>query len=122
MGHFREMEHLRREIDHTLSDLTRGRFLEPGYLPGLGRGRYPQVNICEDENNIYVSALVPGIDPQGGLSVMRRILTQRRASEGKTSPGTEGSGAVVSSLEAWSCLMRWVRPGWKPCAATGCLR
>ncbi|NIQ94635.1 MAG: Hsp20/alpha crystallin family protein, partial [Desulfuromonadales bacterium] len=69
---FTEMDNLRREIDRAFTGFTLGNLREPGFLPGLETGRYPQLNFSEDEHNLYVEALVPGIDAENlELSVMR---------------------------------------------------
>ncbi len=70
----REMDVLRREIDRAFHGY--GREMPPGFLPGLGAGQYPQVNLGEDGDNLYIEALVPGMDPASlELSVMRGTLT-----------------------------------------------
>lgn len=71
----REMENLRREIDNAFSGMGRG-VMQPGFLPGLGTADYPQVNVSEDDDHLYVEALVPGMDPKSlELTVMRGTLT-----------------------------------------------
>lgn len=81
----REMEVLRREIDKAFHGF--GRELQPGFLPGLGTGHYPQVNLGEDGDNLYVEALIPGMDPASlEVSVMRGTLTlagERREMKGE---------------------------------------
>jgi len=73
---FREMESLRREIDGVFRDFGMGRFLEPSFLPGPSTAGYPQVNFSQDENSLYVEAIVPGIDPKDiDLTVMRGVMT-----------------------------------------------
>ena len=66
---FRELDHLRREVERMFQDfgvnLPSGGKRTPAFLPGQGaRGMYPLLNIADDENNIYVEALAPGVDPQ----------------------------------------------------------
>jgi HSP20 family protein len=69
---FREMDNLRRELDRFMGA---GR-LEPGFLPGLGAGRYPHVNVLEDGDNLYVEALIPGLDPKDlELTILKGSLT-----------------------------------------------
>lgn len=73
---FREMENLRREVDDAFSHFRVGRLLTPDFLPGIGAGEYPRVNLSEDENNFYLEAMVPGIKPeQLELSMLQNTLT-----------------------------------------------
>ena len=72
----REMENLRREMDQVFRGLGMGRMPAPTFLPGLEFGEYPRINVSEDANNVYVEALVPGIEPQDiDLNVMKGTLT-----------------------------------------------
>lgn len=102
---FREMENLRREIDSAFRGFGRGVVFEPSFMPGLGAGRYPQVNLREDGESIYVEALVPGLDPKDlELSVMRNTLTlsgERRESEGSGTchRNERGSGKFLRTIE-----------------------
>jgi HSP20 family protein len=58
---FREMEQLHREID----DVFRGAALGLPFSPsGQGVRNFPRINLREDDNHIYIEALVPGVDPQ----------------------------------------------------------
>jgi len=69
---FQEMDMLRREIDQVFRGAGRG----SSFLPGIGVGEYPRINLSEDEQNYYVEALVPGIDPKDlDLNLMRGALT-----------------------------------------------
>lgn len=73
---FREMDELRREIDEAFRGFGMGRLLSPVFLPGLGTGDFPRINLSEDENNLYVEALVPGLDPKElDLNIMQGALT-----------------------------------------------
>ncbi|WP_303720847.1 Hsp20/alpha crystallin family protein [Malonomonas rubra] len=79
---FQEMDMLRREIDQVFRGIGRG----TSFLPGIGAGEYPRMNLSEDEKNYYVEALVPGIDPKDlDLNLMRGTLTlsgERKEDEG----------------------------------------
>jgi len=71
---FRELDTLRREIDAAFRGIGNGRLLAPAFL-GSG-GRFPQVNLREDENHLYVDALVPGVEPEAlEMTVMGNTLT-----------------------------------------------
>jgi HSP20 family protein len=73
---FRELDNLRREIDEAFRGAGFGSpFGSPLLAPAVSR-RYPPVNISEDESNIYVAALVPGVDPAAlDISVLRNTVT-----------------------------------------------
>ena len=83
---FQEMDMMRRDMKQAFRGLGRGLF-NPTFLPGLGIGGYPRINLSEDEYNYYVEALVPGIDPDAlDLTVLQRNLTlsgERAESEDK---------------------------------------
>ncbi|MDT8419327.1 MAG: Hsp20/alpha crystallin family protein [Desulfuromonadales bacterium] len=72
---FQEMDMLRREIDQAFRGIGKN-YLYPAFLPGIGTGDYPRVNLSEDEHHYYVEALVPGIDPKNlDLNLMQGTLT-----------------------------------------------
>lgn len=76
MDIFREMENLRREIDGAFKGFGMGAYLEPSFLPGVGLQRFPQVNLAQDKDSVYVEVLVPGVDAKDlKLTVMRGVLT-----------------------------------------------
>lgn len=73
---FREMDMLRREVDEAFRSFGMGRLLDPAFIPGIGTGDYPRINLSEDDNGFYVEALVPGLEPQDiELNVMQGTLT-----------------------------------------------
>ena len=87
MDIFKEMADLRREIDGAFKGFGMGSFLEPSFLPGVGMQRFPQINIAKDQNNVYVEALVPGVDAKDlDLTVMRGVLTLAGERKEKTAP------------------------------------
>jgi HSP20 family protein len=76
---FRELDALRRELDRKLN-LTNGGWHFPftrfSFLPGRAARAYPLINLSEDENNYYLEALAPGIDPKSlKVSVVGDQLT-----------------------------------------------
>ncbi len=105
MDLFREMENLRREIDSAFRGFGRGVVFEPSFLPGLGAGRYPQVNLREDSENLYVEALIPGLEVKDlELSVMRNTLTlsgerRERAENATWHRNERGSGKFLRTIE-----------------------
>lgn len=82
---FRELDNLRREVDEAFRNVGLGRVTVPQFLTGPGTRRFPLVNISENETDVYVEALLPGVDPKGiELSVLRNTLTlsgERKAPE-----------------------------------------
>ncbi len=102
---FQEMDMLRREIDQAFRGVGRHSFY-PSFLPGISAGDYPRVNLNEDENNYYIEALVPGIDPKDlDLNLLQGTLTlsgERKASEnnGQTWHRHErGNGKFMRTIE-----------------------
>ena len=83
---FQEMDMLRREIDQAFRGVGRGT-LNPSFLPGVGTGDYPRVNLSEDEESYYIEAVVPGLDPTDlDLNLMHGTLTlsgERKVDEKK---------------------------------------
>lgn len=72
---FRELDNMRREIDETFRTYGLGRALPSGFL-STTRSRFPLVNVSEDSGNVYVDALVPGVDPNDiDLSILRNAIT-----------------------------------------------
>ena len=71
---FRELDTLRREIDAAFRGVGNGRISHPAFLSG--GGRFPQVNLREDENHLFVEAFIPGVDPEElELTIMGNTLT-----------------------------------------------
>jgi len=102
---FQEMDMLRREIDQAFRGVGRNYF-SPSFLPGIGIGDYPRINLSEDENNYYVEALVPGIDPNAlELNLMQGTLSlsgerKESASNGRVWHRHErGSGKFMRTIE-----------------------
>jgi len=58
----REMDALRREMDHLFGDLNQEQGQRSAFLPGLGTRRYPRINLREDGDNFYLDALLPGVE------------------------------------------------------------
>jgi HSP20 family protein len=99
---FQEMDMLRREFDQAFKGIGRS----TAFLPGIGAGESPRMNLSEDEQNYYVEALVPGIDPEDlDLNLMRGALTlsgQRKEKEHKEQTWhrhERGSGKFMRTIE-----------------------
>ena len=102
---FQEMDMLRREIDQAFRGLGKSSF-NPSFLPGIGTGDYPRLNLSEDENNYYIEALVPGIDPNDlDLNLMRGTLTlsgerkEEQAKERTWHRHERGAGKFMRTIE-----------------------
>ncbi|MBN1868862.1 Hsp20/alpha crystallin family protein [Candidatus Sumerlaeota bacterium] len=64
---FQQMERLRRDMDSFLGADAWGWRTRPtfrwSFLPGRAARAYPLLNVGEDENNVYIDALAPGLKP-----------------------------------------------------------
>jgi len=87
---WQEMERVRREIDRAFEQVGGrhgGRTFPTAFLPGRAARAYPLVNVSEDADALYVTALAPGLDPTAiQLTVQDNRLTmagekQRLAAE-----------------------------------------
>ena len=86
---WQEMERVRREIDRAFEQVggRNGRTFPTAFLPGRAARAYPLVNVSEDADALYVTALAPGLDPTAiQLTVQDNRLTiagekQRLATE-----------------------------------------
>ncbi len=106
MDLFQEMDMLRREIEQALTGVGRNSHYQT-FMPGIGTGEYPRINLSEDENNYYLEALVPGVDPETlDLNLMRGTLSltgERQEEERKNSQTwhrhERGSGKFMRTIE-----------------------
>lgn len=98
-GFFNELDNLRREIDEAFRGTGMVRPLATTFLaPSSGR-RFPLVNLSEDEGQICLDALLPGVDPRElQLSLLRETITIAGA---RKSPA-EMKGGVVHRSELGS--------------------
>jgi len=73
---FKEMDQLHREIDNLFSGHHRGRLFGPAFEPGLGMRQYPKINLRDDADNVYVEALLPGVEPDRiDMNILGNTLT-----------------------------------------------
>jgi HSP20 family protein len=106
---FKEMDQLHREIDGLFHGYNRGRLFGPAFEPGLGLRHYPKINLREDADNVYVEALLPGVDPDTvDMNILGDTLTlagERHASAEESSNGRtwhrreRGTGKFLRSIE-----------------------
>jgi len=79
---FREMEQFQRDIDEVFRGGGRDSFLASGTR---GLRHFPRINLREDSENLYLEALLPGVDPeQVDINLLGNTLTlagERPASE-----------------------------------------
>ncbi|GFO56648.1 molecular chaperone [Geomonas sp. Red276] len=73
---FNELDSLRREIDEAFRGVGLSRPLTTTFLSPYSTRRFPLMNLTEDEDKVYIEALLPGVDPKEiELSVLRGTLT-----------------------------------------------
>ncbi len=92
----RELDNFRREVDAAFSGAGFNRPFGSTFLAPVTTRRFPLVNFSEDDGNLYVDALVPGIDPKNiDLSVVRNSVTI----SGERKPFEEQMGQIVHRKE-----------------------
>jgi HSP20 family protein len=75
-GLFNELDNLRKEIDEAFRSSGVARPLATSFLSPTSPRRFPLINLSEDEGQICLDALIPGIDPKElQLSLLRETLT-----------------------------------------------
>ncbi len=93
---FRELDGLRKEIDEAFRDAGLGRPFGSTFRAPVTTRRFPLVNFSEDDRNLYIDALVPGVDPKNiDLTVVRNSITI----SGERKPFEELEGQVVHRSE-----------------------
>ncbi len=96
---FRELDNLRREINEAFRGAGVARPLATTFLSPAVTRRFPLVNFSEDEGNVYVDVLVPGVAPREiDLSVLRNTITI----SGERKPFEAGEGQIVHRSELGS--------------------
>ena len=98
-GFFNELDNLRREIDEAFRGAGVSRPLATTFLSPTSVRRFPLVNLSEDEGQIYLEALLPGIDARElQLSLLRETITITGARKSLS----EFKGAVLHRNELGS--------------------
>jgi len=93
---FRDLDNLRREIDEAFRGAGYNRPLGPSFLSPLTTRRFPLVNMNDDEEHVYVEALVPGVDPKEvELTALRNTITI----SGERKPYDDKQGQIVHRSE-----------------------
>ncbi len=73
---FKEIDQLHRDINGLFTGHDRGRLFGPAFEPGLGLRQYPKINLRDDADNVYVEALLPGVDPDRiDMNILGNTLT-----------------------------------------------
>lgn len=95
----RELDNLKREVDEAIRGAGFGSPFGSQFLSPMTTRRFPLVNFSEDNGNLYIDALVPGVDPKDiDLSVVRNSITIA----GERKPSEELEGQVVHRCELGS--------------------
>jgi HSP20 family protein len=93
---FRELDSLKKEVDEAFRGAGLGRPFGAAFLSPLTTRRFPFVNFSEDDGNLYLDALVPGVDPGAlDLSVVSNSITI----SGERKPLEEQEGQLVHRCE-----------------------
>ena len=96
---FREMDNLRKEIDAAFRGAGFSRPFGPTFLSPVTTRRFPLVNFSEDDEHVYIEALVPGVDPKDiDLSLLRNTVSI----SGERRPFVESKGQIVHRSELGS--------------------
>ncbi len=77
---FRELEEMGRSLSRAVEHGSFPRSFAPAFrysfLPGNAARTYPLINLSEDKENVYIEALMPGIDPDSlEVTTVRDQLT-----------------------------------------------
>ncbi len=73
---FKEMDQLHCEMDGLFNGYNRGRLFGPVFGAGPGMRQYPKINLRDDSDNVYVEALLPGVEPDKiDMNILGNTLT-----------------------------------------------
>jgi HSP20 family protein len=104
-----QMDALRQRIDRAFDDFgfQAPPFFRAAFLPGRMARAYPLVNLHEDNDNLYVEAMAPGIDPDSlNLVVVHNTLTI--SGEKKGPPDEIGTDAFHREERAGGKFVRTI--------------
>jgi len=91
---WREMNRLRREVDHLIN--------YEGWPTSRGQAAFPAVNAWENEQGLVLTAEIPGIDPSKlDVSLEKDVLTIS---------GERAGGAPATPEENYVRRERWFEP------------
>jgi HSP20 family protein len=75
---WKEIDSMRREMETFFNDWTSRtpRWSPMSQLLNATGGHYPSLQMCDDDEAVFVEAVIPGVDPESlDLSVERNLLT-----------------------------------------------
>lgn len=72
-----EMDNMRREMDDIFRRMDFGRrYRDRAFFPELAYRDIPRINISQDAENVYLSALLPGVEAENlQMNVLKNTLT-----------------------------------------------
>jgi HSP20 family protein len=83
----REMSQMQRDMDALLRDVGLGHLFGPAFEPAIGLRNWPRINLREDDEHLYVEALLPGIAPD---KIDMNVLGNTLALSGERLPAEIG--------------------------------
>ncbi|MBJ6723125.1 Hsp20/alpha crystallin family protein [Geomesophilobacter sediminis] len=93
---YRELDNLRREMDEAFRGTGSPR--SAAMSPLFSAHRSPPANLGEDENNLYLDVMIPGVDPKSAeVTVLRNTVTV----SGERKPALEQRGQIPHRQELW---------------------
>ena len=91
---FNELDNLRKEMDEAFRGVGLARPQGATFLSPTSTRRFPLLNLSEDEGQVYLDALLPGVDAKAvQLSLLRGTVTIA----GERSAPPEGGGVMHRS-------------------------